>query len=99
MREHEKYCEHRQCRRLQPLSLIQVRMGTFDKVKELIMRDNPSTCSMQYKLPRIMRREHILKYLLSRSVNTSVCNNNDTGFAINCESQEPLCIGSDMQNN
>ena len=65
---HEIYANCRKNGKLQPIKLMQVQTGTFQKVKEMILKRNPASYSLQYKLPRIMRRDDMLKYLLSVSL-------------------------------
>ena len=65
---HEIYANYRRNGKLQPVRLIQVQAGTFQNVKEMTLQRNPASYSLQYKLPRIMRQDDILKYLLSVSL-------------------------------
>ena len=65
---HEVY---RKCRKnglLQPVKMIQVQTGAFHKVKEMALQRNTAAYSLQYKLPRIMRQNDVLNYLLSVAV-------------------------------
>ena len=76
MKLHDVYSAYRNNGSIQPVRLIQVQKGTFEKLKELLLHINPKTSSTQYKLPRILRQDDALKLLLSQAVECSVRNNN-----------------------
>lgn len=76
MKLHDRYSAYRNNGSIQPVRLIQVQKGTFEKVKELLLHINPKTSSTQYKLPRILRQDDALRLLLSEAVECTVRNNN-----------------------
>ncbi|XP_053401872.1 uncharacterized protein LOC123548898 [Mercenaria mercenaria] len=65
---HTVYAAMRKNNKLQPVQMIQMKTGAFDKIKEMMLASNPDAFCMQYKLPRIMRRKDILKAMLDMKI-------------------------------
>ncbi|XP_053401864.1 uncharacterized protein LOC128557738 [Mercenaria mercenaria] len=65
---HTVYAAMRKNNKLQPVQIIQMKTGAFDTVKEMVLASNPDAFCMQFKLPRIMRRNDILKAMLDMEI-------------------------------
>lgn len=68
MQLHETYARFRQSGKLGPLRVVQVRVGTFKQLGILIRSLNRRSSVMQFKLPRIIRRQEFLSYLLEQII-------------------------------
>ncbi|XP_053402962.1 uncharacterized protein LOC123548896 [Mercenaria mercenaria] len=66
---HTVYAAMRKNNKLRSVQIIQMKTGAFDKIKKMMLASNPNVFSMQYKLPRIMRRSDILKAMLDMEYN------------------------------
>ncbi|XP_053401862.1 uncharacterized protein LOC123548903 isoform X2 [Mercenaria mercenaria] len=66
---HTVYATMRKNKKLRSVQIIQMKTGAFDSVKKMMLASNPNVFSMQYKLPRIMRRSDILKAMLDMEYN------------------------------
>jgi len=63
---HEMYSTFRATNRIRPVKIIQVASRTFELLSNEIIIQNTCTAPTQYKLPRIIRRESLLTFLLKR---------------------------------
>ncbi|WAR02453.1 hypothetical protein MAR_009011 [Mya arenaria] len=69
-RLHECYDLFRKSGKLAPVRLFQVTGRSFELLAKAIIALNQST-SMQYKLPRIIRRRPLLEHLMSHKIDAS----------------------------
>ncbi|ESP02548.1 hypothetical protein LOTGIDRAFT_138206 [Lottia gigantea] len=60
----ENYKDNRKNGAIQAVKIEQVKIGTFDKLRNMQLENNPDCCFGQYKTPRILRRRDYLKFLL-----------------------------------
>ena len=57
-----QYYKELRCKgRISPIEVVQVKSGTFLRLKALLIRE---TQNQQFKMPRVLRREDFLKFLL-----------------------------------
>ncbi|KAL4234068.1 hypothetical protein ACF0H5_005722 [Mactra antiquata] len=64
-RRHDVYAAMRRNKKIEQLRFIQLKPGTFAHLLQKMLELNPAAFSMQVKLPRILRRENLLKIVLA----------------------------------
>jgi len=54
--------------KLQPIRVQQVREGTFEALKDMVLRSNPVAFGAHFKTPKVVRRAEHLQLFIERSV-------------------------------
>ena len=55
------------------MHVVQVQLGTFSKLRHRMMSESGKS-NVQFKVPRILRKEPELKFLISKSLSNDVEN-------------------------